>query len=149
MTDVASITGGRIYLDTNVLIYFVEGNDSFSAVLRDVFQAIDNRSLVAVTSELTLAEVLVKPLAEAKTAIASIYRTLLSGEGPIRMLTVDRSVLLAAAELRARLGGRLFDAIHVASAAQAACDVFLTQDLRISAPSGVRKLRLSEMASAR
>lgn len=118
MTDFASIKGGRIYLDT------------------------------IVTSELTLAEVLVKPMAEGKTAVASIYRALMSGEAAIGMLAVDRSVLIAAAEVRAKHGGRLFDAIHGASAVLAACDVFLTQDLRISAPSGLRRPRLSEIAGA-
>lgn len=148
MMDIASIMGGRIYLDTNVLIYFVEGNEAYADVLRDVFRAIEGGSVVAVTSELTLAEVLVKPMAEGKAAIASIYRALLSGDAAIGMLAVDRSVLISAAEIRAKYGGRLFDAIHVASAVKAGCDVFLTQDLRISPPDGLRRLRLSEVAGA-
>ncbi len=48
--------GKRIYIDTNIFIYAVEGYSEFVEPLTSFFSAIDNSELEAVTSELTLAE---------------------------------------------------------------------------------------------
>lgn len=56
------ITGSRVYLDTNIFIYAVEGYPKFQPELNVLFEAFDDGTLKAITSELTLAEVLVKPL---------------------------------------------------------------------------------------
>ena len=52
---------GRIYLDTNIFIYALEGYRIFRTALATLFDALDRQELTAVTSELTLAEVLMKP----------------------------------------------------------------------------------------
>ena len=54
--------GGRsVYLDSNVFIYAVEGMEPYQADLRNLFVQIASSKIIAVTSVLTLAEVLVKP----------------------------------------------------------------------------------------
>ncbi len=62
---------GRVYLDTNIFIYALEGYPTFRAVLTTLFAALDRGDLVAVTSELTLAEALVKPLLDHHARAAS------------------------------------------------------------------------------
>ena len=58
-----SLCEGRlVYLDTNVFIYALEGYPAFAEPLAALFRGIDNGTCRAVTSELTLAEVLVKPI---------------------------------------------------------------------------------------
>ena len=57
-----SITGEGLYLDTNIFIYALEGYPKFIASVRALFAAIDEGRIRAVTSELTLAESLVKPM---------------------------------------------------------------------------------------
>ena len=52
----------RIGLDTSVLIYLIETASPFSGVASDVFRQLNQRSLTGITSVLTLAELLVKPL---------------------------------------------------------------------------------------
>ena len=56
------IKGERIYLDTNIFIYALEAYPEFVSALTSLFVAIDEGKLRAVTSELTLAEVLIKPM---------------------------------------------------------------------------------------
>ncbi|MFH0958320.1 MAG: hypothetical protein V1897_06415 [Pseudomonadota bacterium] len=56
------IKGERIYLDTNIIIYPLEGYPECASSLATLFAAIDEGKLSAVTSELTLAESLVKPM---------------------------------------------------------------------------------------
>jgi predicted nucleic acid-binding protein len=47
-----------IYLDSNPIIYLVEGEPVISDPLKPLFEALRNKPQTAVTSELTLAEVL-------------------------------------------------------------------------------------------
>lgn len=53
--------GSRVYIDTNIWIYSLEGFAPLAPALTALFERIDAGDLAAVTSELTLAEVLVKP----------------------------------------------------------------------------------------
>lgn len=145
MTGIKGLTGDRVYLDANVLIYFVEEHPTFAPFVRELFQAIEDGAISAISSELTLAEVLVKPLADNNSRIAGVYRTILSGAGPIQVATVDRAVLLESASVRAKFGGKMFDAIHVATAMLSTCDVFLSEDGGIRAPKSLRLLRPSEL----
>lgn len=56
------LVGDRIYLDTNIIIYALEGYSEYISSLEQLFTAIDEGKMGAVTSELTLAESLVKPM---------------------------------------------------------------------------------------
>jgi predicted nucleic acid-binding protein len=143
--ELSSAIGARPYLDTNVLIYFVEGHPTYSTMLETLFDRIDESEIEGVTSELSLAEVLVKPIADGRTDVADIYRKLLSQESPTKMKPVDRPTLLLSAETRARCGGRAFDAIHVATALSCGCTSLITNDDRIRAPGGLPILALREL----
>jgi predicted nucleic acid-binding protein len=58
------------------------------------------------------------------------------------VIPIDRSILVDAAHYRARLGIKLPDAIHVATAVAAGCEIFLSNDRKIITPAGMvlRKL---------
>ena len=63
MKVAAALQGvSRLFLDTAPVIYLVEKNPAYLAVVRDVFAAIDQGQVGAVTSPVTLAECLVHPL---------------------------------------------------------------------------------------
>jgi uncharacterized protein len=120
--------GHTVYLDTNVIIFAIEPGNPWIRALRDLFAAIESRSVAAVTSELTLAEVLTKPLALGKTELVSEYEQVLARDGIIRVEPVSRQILRASAEFRSRYGLKLADSIHLATAKQTGCDVILTND---------------------
>jgi predicted nucleic acid-binding protein len=125
----SSYTGDTLYLDTNVLIYAIEPGNPWPDLLRELLVAIDERAIHTFTSELTIAEVLTKPIAVGAKDLIDIYTQLLAPESAIRVMPVDRPILLSAAELRGQLGIKLMDAIHVATARACACDFFLTNDV--------------------
>lgn len=52
----------RVYFDTNCFIYVVEGIERYRAVLEPLMNAVAAGEITGVTGEITLAEVLVKPL---------------------------------------------------------------------------------------
>ena len=53
---------GRVYLDANCFIYSVEGVEPYYSILKPLWRAVSDKQLTIVTSEITLLEVLVKPL---------------------------------------------------------------------------------------
>ena len=147
MIDLDALAGDRLYLDTNVLIYFVEGHATYRRLLERLFESLDENAFAAVTSEFTLAEVLVKPLADGKQEAARVYMELLSSGSRLSVAEVDRMTLIRSAELCAQLNCRAFDAIHLATAQLRECDYFVTEDMRIRVPDGLRLVHLSELTA--
>jgi predicted nucleic acid-binding protein len=142
---IAALAGSRVYLDTNVLIYAIEGLDPFAGELRSLLEAIDNGALEAVTSELTLAEALAKPLQDGNEEHQRAYLEALTG-GSLILEPITRAILLDAARCRAENRVlRLPDAIHIATATASNCSDFLTNDLRLKYENGPRILLLTEI----
>lgn len=131
MFDWDSFTGDTIYVDSNIIIFSVEAGNPWSQILKSLFQFVDERRIHLFTSELTLAEVLVKPIADGAQDLIGTYERFLDPASIIKVVSVDRPVLRLAAELQAQLGVKLADAIHVATAKLNACQFFLTNDIRL------------------
>lgn len=136
---------GPVALDTQAFIYFIEEDERYLPLIKPVFEAIDHGTLPAATSALTLMEVLVVPYRIGNAALAYRYEALLTRSRGLRCLDIDRSVLKAAAQLRAT-NPRLKppDAIQVATALIARCRTFLTNDRRIPFIPGLKILQLDK-----
>jgi predicted nucleic acid-binding protein len=133
-----SVLGKTLYLDTIVIIFAVEEGNPWAPVLRNLFAAIDDRAVHAFASELTLAEVLAKPLAVGAADLVSKYNQVLAVDSIIGVVPINREILRTSAELQARLGIRLADAIHLATAKQAACDFVRTNDRNLGHKMGTQ-----------
>lgn len=142
------LLGKRLYVDANALIYFGEGHPTLGEAARAVFEQAAKDKLWLVTSELTIAEVLVLPFKARQDAMVTAYLEALSPRRYLAVLPVDRAILIASAKLRAETGNKLPDAIHLSTAASAHCTVFLSEDRRLRAPDGLRIVRLSEIDTA-
>lgn len=116
MGGVDALIGKGVYLDANVFVYAVEGFPEHQPFVDELFRSIDDGHIAAVTSELTLAEVLIKPLETRRDDVVAIYKELLQSSEHLNVVPIDRAVLASAARLRAGLGIKLPDAIHVATA---------------------------------
>lgn len=122
----------RIYLDACTLIDAVERSDLAAEHMRVLFHHASNGKCRLVTSELTLSEVIVQPLAQQDRRLLGAYLKLLSND-PDQLLAVsqiDRNVLAQAAFIRVRQKSiKLPDAIHIATAERLECTNILTRDL--------------------
>lgn len=128
MGKVSAELGQRVYLDANIIIYAVEGFAPFLDQMRALLAAVNASEVVAITSELTVAEVLVKPLKDQQPALQQAYRTFLTPTPELEVVQVSLTVLEEAARLRATTKLKLPDAIHLATALHYQCDSFLTND---------------------
>ncbi|WP_281262232.1 type II toxin-antitoxin system VapC family toxin [Acuticoccus kandeliae] len=131
--------GQKFYLDTNVVIAAVEDD---SAAGRAIWASLQRGAKMGrnfrdpierfVTSELTLAECLVKPLRDGDEELASVYAMLLVNNDLVAMESVHQDALWIAAYLRGQHTAlKLPDAIHIATAFCCGCSFFLTGDTRL------------------
>ena len=135
---------GPVALDTQMFIYFIEEDKRYLPLVKPLFEAIDQGSLRASTSGLTLMEVLVVPYRIGNISLADRYEALLTRSRGLRFIDVDRPLLKAAAQLRAALRLKPPDAIQVAAAMVANCSSLLTNDRRIPAIPGLKILQLKD-----
>jgi predicted nucleic acid-binding protein len=133
---------GPVALDTQIFIYFIEGENRYLPLIKPLFEAIDRGDLVGMTSGLSLMEVLVEPYRSGNSRLADRYESLLTNSRGLRFIEVDRRVLKAAAQLRATFNLKPPDAIQVAAALVGDCSSFLTNDRRIGGIRGLKILQL-------
>ncbi|MGJ3265655.1 MAG: type II toxin-antitoxin system VapC family toxin [Salinarimonas sp.] len=135
--------GTRVYLDANVLIELVERWD---AGLGRIVEDARAGRLLLVTSELTLAEVIVMPLRDGDAGLLAQYRDLFSQPELIACLPITRDVIERSGEIRATDGGKLADAIHLATAEIGGCKVFLSSDRRIRPRAPMVRIGIERIA---
>jgi predicted nucleic acid-binding protein len=121
----------RVFLDTNFFIYLVEGTGPRSARARYLLQAFSKRNDEVLTSVMALGEMLVMPLRNGDLALAQQYRRIFRGQG-ITLLPFLETAAEAFARIRVDKQIKAPDAIHLATAGTAGCDLFLTNDERLS-----------------
>lgn len=134
-----------VYLDTNVWIYALEGYPALVQPLTELFTAIDRGDISAVTSELTLAEVLVKPFMDGSPERQAAYQQVIRSTSTLQVFPVSREILVEAAKLRATAQLKLPDAIHVATALLTQCSTFLTNDRKLQSIPNLPVFLLSEI----
>jgi predicted nucleic acid-binding protein len=118
----------RLFLDTAPVIYFVERNPSYAALVDEIFDRIDAGTLHAVTSPVTLAECLVEPMRRGLTKAQRDYTDLIVSGANVAFQSLDDASGQRAADLRARYNLLLADAFQVAAAIEGRCDALLTND---------------------
>ena len=122
--------GGKIYVETPVVIYTVEPHPSYAPLLRPLWQAVQAQSVQVISSELTLLEALVHPIRRKDSSLQAAYERLLLATPAVALLPLTQDILREAARLRAVIPGlRTPDALHAATALVAGCALFLTNDI--------------------
>lgn len=141
----AALGKGPVALDSAIFIYFLEEHPDHLEALTPLFEAIDGGKLQAVTSAVTLLEVLVVPYRAGNSALAEKYETLLRRSRGLTLLELTLPLLRLAAQIRADTSIRTPGALQVAAGLSAGCSAFLTNDRRIpSVVGGMRVVRLQE-----
>jgi predicted nucleic acid-binding protein len=106
----------RIGLDTNVFIYFLEYHPRYGAWCASLFDRIERGQNSAVTSTVTLLELLVQPYRDQKEELAQKIFALASTYPKLEWVSVTMNIADRAAELRARYRLSTPDAIQLATA---------------------------------
>lgn len=142
-----SLEGDRIYLDTNTWIYALEGYSAFRPQLTLLFEQMQAGTLTGITSELTLAELLVKPCRDQELEQQARYKKAIANRKNFFIMPVLRDLLIDAADVRAKTQLKLPDAIHAATALRTNCTTLLTNDRQIKKLTDISVVLLSEVVS--
>lgn len=121
----------RICWDTMLFIYLLEGNPAYAKRVRDILAESQARDDFLCCSYLTIGEVMAgaQRLGEMDKAIR-IQREI--HELGFHFLPFDQGAVLPFSRLRAKEKLRAADAIHLACAASAGVDLFLTGDKQLT-----------------
>ncbi len=122
----------RLYLDALVWIYAFEGKSALSAPARQLFSRIEASQHTVLVSHFLLAELLVVPLRNDDQFTIARYRHLLAPNRTTEVLTFGMDAALRFPALRAAHRVKSPDGIHLALAASAGADAFLTTDDRLN-----------------
>jgi predicted nucleic acid-binding protein len=117
----------RIYWDTILFVYWLEDHPRYAKRVRHILSKMKERQDQLCTSSITVGEILVGPYkmgaSETTRQIREVFRAPFVEVIPYTIETADLY-----AGIRAQHGVSPADSIHLACAAQAHIDLFLTND---------------------
>ncbi len=119
-----------VYLDTNIWVYAQEDNPVFGASARDFMQALRVGKHRIAGSLFVLNELLVLPTRNNDAFTVAKYRKLFTSAN-IDVLPYTLASSQTYAELRAFDRVKQLDALHLATAAAAQVDLFVTHDTKL------------------
>lgn len=122
------LAGSEISIDTAPFIYFIERNEAYLDVMKPMFAEIDAGRIRALTSTVTLLEVLVHPFRMNNTSLAEKYREILLYSEGIITYEIINEISETAAKLRAKYSIKAPDALQIATGIFYGTDCFLTND---------------------
>ena len=125
-----------LFLDTNIVIYVVEGNPAFApkAVLR--LAAAQSAGDSFMVSDLTRMECLVGPLKTNNTAVVASFQAFFA-RSDVRVVAITGAVCDRAARIRATHNFKAMDALELAAAVEHGAGIFLTADARLGSFTGL------------
>ncbi len=116
-----------VYVDTAPVIYSVEFNPDYWALLQPLWAKFQANEINIISSELLWLETLVFPLKTQNKSLIQSYEQLLKDD--LQLIPITSAILKEAADLRAFTYLRTPDAIHAATALNVGCTLFLTNDI--------------------
>ncbi len=120
-----------VYLDTNCVIYFIEQVPAWLSRMINRLARSRAANDQLVVGDLTRAECLVGPFMTGDTAMEASYRAFFADPG-IQVLPMSAAIRERAARIRATHKLELVDSLHLATAADHGCGLFLTNDAKLA-----------------
>lgn len=135
----------RIALDSSIFIYFLEQNAAYVELAEEVFEWLEGAENSAVTSTLTMAEVLVYPYRLSNQKLVDQYYSLLSQFPNLEWVAPELRVADGAARIRTIHRLRTPDALQIATAIESGATAFLTNDSELSRVSEIEVVLLDQL----
>ena len=143
---IEELRGQKICLDTAPIIYYIEDHETYRKIVRPVFVEIDVGNIEAITSTLTLLEVLVHPFRAGNQVLAEKYREILLSSAGLITFEISHEISEMASRLRAKYSIRTPDAIQIAVGIQYGATDFLTNDPHLKKVSEIKVSVLADYA---
>jgi uncharacterized protein len=115
-----------VYWDTMLFVYWFEENEAFADRLHTIFEGMERRGDKLITSAVAVAELLVGPQRQKRVELSDQIEEAIKSLATILPFSLETAKHYSA--IRANQKVSPADAIHLASAAEANADLFLTND---------------------
>ena len=136
----------RLGVDTAPVIYFMEANPQYDALVTEIFQRIANGNPEAYSPVITLVEVLVQPLRANDQQLVQDHKDLLLHANHFTTVALSPAIAASAADFRARYHSlRTPDALQIAAAMENGCQALLTNDTKLKQVTELSILILDEL----
>jgi predicted nucleic acid-binding protein len=135
----------RIALDTPVFIYQLEANPRYLAYTDQIFSWLERPGSQAVTSTITMTELLVQPYRDGDERRADEFRGLLSTYPHLDWIVPNLEIAELAARIRALHRLRTPDALQAATAVRAQATGLITNDPFFERAEGFETLVLDRL----
>jgi predicted nucleic acid-binding protein len=139
------IRGQRVYVDTNIFIYFLERHDRYFETVVPFFQLFNDGLSLAYTGDAVVAETLYRPYQVNDTLRVSEFKEFFNNDEFITVLPHTKKVFELASELSPKRGMKLIDALHYATAALAGCKFILTNDQGFTSSESMEVILLDDL----
>jgi predicted nucleic acid-binding protein len=142
-------THSRIALDTSVFIYHLQANLTYIGLTDEIFAWLQRPKSQAVTSTITMTELLVQPYRDRNQQRADEIYGLLSTFPNLAWIPPSLEIADAAARLRAKHGLRTPGALQAATAIQTGATGLITNDATFRRLSDLEVLVLDDLLQSR
>ncbi|MHC5713362.1 MAG: type II toxin-antitoxin system VapC family toxin [Nostoc sp.] len=132
-----------MFLDTAPVIYFVERNPQFVDLVDPIFDRLE-ADITAVASAITLSECLVGAIRLGLVDLEQAFVDVLQ-QDEVVFVEINANIAREAARIRVRYNLQLPDALQVAAAIIAGCEIFLTNDTALKRVMELRILVVGEL----
>lgn len=127
-----------VFLDTSCFIYAFEDNPVYGSVCQQLFDAVSGGKLKAITSIITVSEVLTKPMESDRKDLVESYREIFHQMPNLTIVSPGYDTAIFAAEIRAKYGFRLIDSFQLALAKQHLCPSLISNDKQLKKYEGIK-----------
>jgi len=139
------IRGRRVFIDTSIFVYFIERDPKYLNTVKPVLAA---GSSDAITSTITLLEVLVHPFRKNNQALVDKYRNLILNSENLTTFEIFHEVSVLSAKLRAQYSIRTPDAIQMAVGVLYGAQAFLTNDADLKNVKDIKVIILDDFLAS-
>ena len=139
------MAGQRVYIDTNVFIYFLSRHPTYFESSSLVVNACADSRIFGFTGDAAVAEVMVGAYKHADPTLATRFKLFFSQKNFLTIATHDSQTFDAAAQLVAMGGVKFIDALHMATAVQNQCAYFVTNDKAIKSGAHLKVVQLGQL----
>lgn len=139
------LQGHKVYLDTNVFIYFLDRNPDYFRLAAPIIEAVESGLIIGCTGDVSIAEILVKPYQSGNLELVASIKAFFRMENFLSISSHDAETFDLAAQLRAKYNQKFIDALHYATAIRAGCTFFITNDSGIRSGNALDVILLSAL----
>ena len=136
------IKAKRIGLDTNIFIYYFQKHPEFGVATKNIFDNFALHKTKAVTSILTLTELL--SIHASEKEVSNLQALFLETPG-LTIYDINQNIGVTAGRIRRNYGFRLPDAIQLATCLYAKVGIFVTNDQKLQAFKEIDIILLNQL----